>query len=180
MATTITETERDLLEQVRELEAGAEGRSFDDDERERWNDLNEQLDEFRKRRERLTELAGSSRHREDGTPFIEPAVVRVRGDEGAPRHVRAGHDAGLRAIERNTGALSADATRAAVVFVQHTGHAGDHMRGTSDLESVWESRLAFSRDGSTISISSAHREAEETEDVSYTLICPSARPTASH
>lgn len=60
-------------------------------------------------------------------------------------------------------------TGAAVAFVQHTGHTGDHMRGTSDLESVWESRLAFRRDQGTISIVSEHREAEAGAATSYQL-----------
>jgi hypothetical protein len=31
-----------------------------------------------------------------------------------------------------------DATGAGVLFVHHTGHQGEHMRGASDLESAWE------------------------------------------
>ncbi len=33
----------------------------------------------------------------------------------------------------------------AVVFVHHTGHAGTHLRGSSDLESYWESKISLSR-----------------------------------
>jgi AAA domain-containing protein len=66
--------------------------------------------------------------------------------------------------------LLRDETGAAVIFVQHTGHQGEHMRGTSDLESVWESRLAFRRDDRTISIKSEHREAEDSDTaISYRL-----------
>jgi hypothetical protein len=43
--------------------------------------------------------------------------------------------------------LLRDETTSAVGFVHHTGHAGDTMRGSSDLESIWESRLAWKRDG---------------------------------
>jgi hypothetical protein len=60
-------------------------------------------------------------------------------------------------------------TGATVAFVQHTGHTGDHMRGTSDLESVWESRLSFRRDGGTITIKAEHREAEDAAELSYRL-----------
>lgn len=49
---------------------------------------------------------------------------------------------------------------AAVAFVQHTGHTGSHMRGSSDLESVWESRLSWKKNGGTVELSSEHREAE--------------------
>jgi AAA domain len=38
-------------------------------------------------------------------------------------------------------------TGAAVGFVHHTGHEGLHMRGSSDLDSMWESRLTWKRDG---------------------------------
>ncbi len=60
-------------------------------------------------------------------------------------------------------------TGATVAFVQHTGHQGDRMRGTSDLESVWESRLAFKRDANTITIDSDHREAQSSPPLSYRI-----------
>jgi hypothetical protein len=44
------------------------------------------------------------------------------------------------------------------------------MRGTSDLESVWESRLAFKRDANTITIDSDHREAESSPPISYRIV----------
>ena len=52
----------------------------------------------------------------------------------------------------------------AVGFVHHTGHAGNQMRGSSDLESVWESRLGWERDANspTITLTAQHREAEDT------------------
>lgn len=64
-----------------------------------------------------------------------------------------------------------DETDAAPLFVHHTGHTGEHMRGTSDLESVWESRLAFSRDrdSGTVTIAAEHREEEDAETISYVL-----------
>jgi hypothetical protein len=55
-----------------------------------------------------------------------------------------------------------DETNAAVGFVHHTGHAGEHMRGSSDLESVWETRIGWERktDSPEVTIKSEHREAD--------------------
>jgi hypothetical protein len=62
-------------------------------------------------------------------------------------------------------------TKAAVALVQHTGHQGDHMRGTSDLETAWETRLAWVRDGQNpvVTIKSEHREAEAAEPIQYRI-----------
>jgi hypothetical protein len=64
-----------------------------------------------------------------------------------------------------------DETGAAVAFVHHTGHTGVHIRGSSDLESVWESRLTWSRDGQAplVSLASEHREAEPGNPISYRI-----------
>jgi hypothetical protein len=64
-----------------------------------------------------------------------------------------------------------DETEAAVAFVQHIGHQGEHMRGSSDLESVWETRLAWKRDGESplVEIESAHREAESVGTIGYRI-----------
>jgi RecA-family ATPase len=58
--------------------------------------------------------------------------------------------------------LLRDQIASAVLFVHHTGHSGGQMRGSSDLESVWESRLAWNRDGqsSVVTVTAVHREAE--------------------
>jgi hypothetical protein len=58
--------------------------------------------------------------------------------------------------------LLRDETGAGVGFVHHTGHTGEHMRGSSDLESAWETRLHWKRAGqaSEVTIESEHREAE--------------------
>ena len=48
----------------------------------------------------------------------------------------------------------------AVVFVHHEGHSGGHLRGSSDLESYWESKVAMRRDGEEAIFTSEHREAE--------------------
>lgn len=67
--------------------------------------------------------------------------------------------------------LLRDETGAAPLFVHHTGHQGEHMRGSSDLESAWESRLTFKResDSGTITIHNEHRDEEEGPSVSYRL-----------
>jgi len=43
------------------------------------------------------------------------------------------------------------------------------MRGSSDLESVWESRLAFKRDGEIVTVTSEHREAEPGDPLAFRL-----------
>ncbi|MCB8970289.1 MAG: AAA family ATPase [Thermoleophilales bacterium] len=59
---------------------------------------------------------------------------------------------------------------AAILFVQHTGHeAGGRMRGTSDLEAYWESKVTITRDSDALQIRADHREAESTEPVGYRL-----------
>jgi hypothetical protein len=62
-------------------------------------------------------------------------------------------------------------TGSAVCFVHHTGHQGEHMRGSSDLESVWETRLRWKRDGQSplVDIESEHREAEAGPVVRYRI-----------
>lgn len=64
-----------------------------------------------------------------------------------------------------------DETGAGVCFVHHTGHQGEQMRGTSDLESVWETRLTWKRDGLSpnVTVTSEHREAEAAEPVTYQI-----------
>lgn len=51
-----------------------------------------------------------------------------------------------------------DETGAAVALVIHTGHQGEHIRGTSDMESVWETRLHWSKSGSEVEVRGEHRE----------------------
>jgi AAA domain-containing protein/Toprim domain-containing protein len=64
-----------------------------------------------------------------------------------------------------------DETGAGVGFVHHTGHQGEHMRGSSDLESVWESRLTWKRDGTSpeIALASEHREVEAGPPLTYRI-----------
>lgn len=62
-------------------------------------------------------------------------------------------------------------TEATVCFVHHTGHSGEHMRGTSKLESFWETRLRWKRDGQSpvVDVESEHREAEAGPIVRYRI-----------
>jgi hypothetical protein len=53
--------------------------------------------------------------------------------------------------------------RTAVVFCHHTGHEGTHLRGSSDLESYWESKVSLKRSGDEYDFASEHREAEAGE-----------------
>lgn len=48
----------------------------------------------------------------------------------------------------------------AVVFCHHEGHAGGHLRGSSDLESYWESKVSLRRNDDEHDLSAEHREAE--------------------
>jgi hypothetical protein len=66
--------------------------------------------------------------------------------------------------------LLRDESDAAVMFVQHSGHQGDHMRGRSDMESVWESRPSFARaHDDIVTIKAEHREADSGDPIAYRL-----------
>jgi hypothetical protein len=97
--------EHDLVEAIRALEDECAHEPFDDSQKERWNELNAELDEYKVRRQRLAELGRRPENTEHGDGAHQPPVI-TRIDEAAPAHVRAGHDAGLRTIERNLGTLS--------------------------------------------------------------------------
>ncbi len=62
-------------------------------------------------------------------------------------------------------------TSSAVCYVHHTGHTGEHQRGTSDLESFWETKLSWKRDGQAkvVEIAREHREAESDQPFHYAL-----------
>jgi hypothetical protein len=64
-----------------------------------------------------------------------------------------------------------DETNAGVLFIHHTGHTGEHMRGSSDLESAWETRLRWKRDDQSpeVTIESEHREAEHGPPFKYRI-----------
>lgn len=68
--------------------------------------------------------------------------------------------------------LLRDDSGAAVCVVHHTGHSGEQMRGTSDLESVWETRLAWKRDtprAPLVTVEVEHREAEASDPIQYRI-----------
>jgi hypothetical protein len=62
-----------------------------------------------------------------------------------------------------------DRYRVAIVVAAHQGHEGKHIRGSSDLEAVWESRLSLDRDAKTneVKLTAEHREAEELDAFRY-------------
>jgi hypothetical protein len=65
-----------------------------------------------------------------------------------------------------------DYAGAAVCFVHHVGHGGGNMRGSSDLESFWETRLTWEREDSrslTVTLRSEHREAEAGPAFNYRI-----------
>lgn len=71
-----------------------------------------------------------------------------------------------------------DASGAAVVFVHHTGHAGARLRGTSDLEGYWESKVVVDRDEHGVcTLRGEHREAEATEKHRYRVAFDEAAPS---
>jgi hypothetical protein len=72
-----------------------------------------------------------------------------------------------------------DETGAGVAFVHHTGHNGDHMRGSSDLETAWETKLKWKRDGSAaeVKIEAEHREAETSPPIRYRISWDAATRT---
>jgi hypothetical protein len=57
-----------------------------------------------------------------------------------------------------------DNTGAAAVFVHHSGHNGEHLRGSSDLESWWESKITVK---ASQKLYAEHREAEATDEFGY-------------
>lgn len=73
-----------------------------------------------------------------------------------------------------------DASGAAVVFVHHSGHGeGGRARGSSDLESYWESRLVVGRgDDGQRHLTASHREGErDSYPHDYRLISDTAART---
>lgn len=102
-------SEAELKGRVAALNLEHEGESMPEEAREEWNALNERIDEFEARRERIRELARTRRNLENG----DGATFRHdfnRGDDSQvdPR-LREDRDAGLRAIERYDAVLTAKA-----------------------------------------------------------------------
>jgi HK97 family phage major capsid protein len=100
--------EHELRAAIQELERQAAGEPFTREQKASWNELNEQLDQFIIRRERLRELDTPSHHDYEGT--TAPHRRSLIADEQLPAQVRAAHDEGLRAIAMHESVLG---TRAA-------------------------------------------------------------------
>jgi len=135
----------------RRLDSLSRGRALS---RERLSDLyvaaNRRVrlddDEWRKR---LLEAGGAKPWR---LIAFDP-FVRVKGavDENVQREVGPVLDF-LRELR--------DVSGAAVAFVQHTPHDGKRMRGTSDFEAYWESKVTVGANGNARTLDAEHREAE--------------------
>jgi AAA domain len=95
--------------------------------------------------------------------FLDP-LARVKGagvDENAQREIGPVLDS-LRWLRDETGA--------AVGFAHHTPHEGGHLRGSSDIEATWESKLSITRNENGVcSITAEHREAESGTPFRYRL-----------
>ena len=73
-----------LRDQFAAIQDGAANRPFDDEERAKWNSLNEQLDELQTRHERMQEIFRTRTVWVDGE-HNPGAVTRTAGtDESAP------------------------------------------------------------------------------------------------
>jgi hypothetical protein len=61
-----------------------------------------------------------------------------------------------------------DVSGAAVPVVHHTGHEGTRLRGSSDLEAFWQSKLSLkAAKGGAVTLTAEHREAEAASPVLY-------------
>ncbi len=94
--------------------------------------------------------------------FFDP-LARVKGavDENSQRELAPALDF-MRELR--------DRGQCTVGFVHHAGHTEQgRMRGTSDLEAYWESKVTITRKGAVCSIVADHREAEPSDSISYRL-----------
>jgi hypothetical protein len=102
-------------------------------------------------RERLVAAAVELRPR---AVFLDP-LVRMKG---------AGRDENVQleiGVVLETIVEVREASGAACGFAHHTGHDGRHLRGSSDLEAFWESKLVVAKeDDGRRTVKSEHREAE--------------------
>jgi HK97 family phage major capsid protein len=119
-------TERDLKQRVYELEAEHEGEEITGEAREEWNSLNEKIDHFEARRERVAELARSKRGIESGDGATTPiqSLTRVEEEAAVPPHVREARDAGLRAVERHSDVLGAEGSDRLDTLIRRDDPAG--------------------------------------------------------
>jgi AAA domain len=61
-----------------------------------------------------------------------------------------------------------DALSATILFNHHTGHNGEHLRGTSDLEGYWESKISLrEKRGGLVEVIAEHREAQAAEPFTF-------------
>ncbi|HEV2591025.1 MAG TPA: AAA family ATPase [Gaiellaceae bacterium] len=129
-------------------------------------------------------VAANARIRLDDPSWITEIIREVETLAFEPRLIVFDPLARMKAADRDENAQSGmavlidavrqirDQTGAAVCFVHHTGHGnGGHMRGSSDLETAWETRLEWKREGtsSEVAIETQHREAESGAVVRYTI-----------
>jgi len=95
--------------------------------------------------------------------FLDP-LVRMKGaatDENDQRDMAPVLDF-MRDLRETSGA--------AVPFVHHVGHEGGHLRGTSDLEAYWESKITVGREAQGVrTLNAEHRESEATPSLRYRL-----------
>jgi HK97 family phage major capsid protein len=111
------QTIEELREQLDDLNREADGREFTADERKRWNEVNERIDELQVRRDRVRELAGIPGTQEPGTA---PPRRRIR-DRGP---VAADRDKALRTIDEHSDLSSPEAQDRLDRHVRHRDPAG--------------------------------------------------------
>jgi HK97 family phage major capsid protein len=100
-------SEAELKARVGEIEIENAGVVMPHEARLEWNKLNETIDEFEERRDRIRVLASGRRNVESGDGADFQHDLTTRNDEN-PR-LRESRDAGLRAVERHQGRLTAEA-----------------------------------------------------------------------
>jgi hypothetical protein len=129
-------SEAELKARVAELDLEHAGETMPKASREEWNKINETIDEFEARRERLVELARGSRRgveSGDGATFRHD-WNRVDDSQVDPR-LREDRDAGLRAIQRHEGTLAPQAADRLDDLVRShdpDGHGARYIDGVDD------------------------------------------------
>lgn len=123
-------TPDDIRARIDELNAAAEGRTFTAEERTEWNQLNAQLDEMRKRLQRVQDLyeAGSFEDGRSGFRQVSRDGNEAGGRRTVERHHRAGTltdtaAATLDRFLRNDDILGLDGAYIAAVGDEHYGRA---------------------------------------------------------
>lgn len=101
----------EIRSELRDLNAKAEGREFTDDERDRWNDLNGQIEEVDRRLLRLQELAerGGNTESEETSVAAYNRGRQSSGGTSLPAELSSVRSKALRTIEAHSGELSARA-----------------------------------------------------------------------